>query len=104
MKRKEINGKMYAGTQFYKLIDGKAKKIAILVPDFLEYSGDARIAELQAEELVNKGNDVVIFAFGATIKPKTAKIFVMGMPKSLFWQRFYCLIFPLADFEIRSAL
>lgn len=95
MKRKEINGKMYAGTQFYKLIDGKAKKIAILVPDFLEYSGDARIAELQAEELVNKGNDVVIFAFGATIKPKTAKIFVIGMPKSLFWQRFYCLIFPL---------
>ena len=70
-------------------------KIAILVPNFAEYSGDARVAELQAEELIKEGNDVAIFALAADIKPKNAKLFVMGMPKSLFWQRVYRLVFPL---------
>lgn len=73
---------------------GKSK-IAILVPNFSEYSGDARVAELQAEELAKEGNDVVIFALRANIKPKKAKLFVIGMPKNLFWERFYRLIFPL---------
>jgi len=73
----------------------KKMKIAILVPNFAEYSGDARVAELQAEELVKEGNDVTIFALGANIEPKTAQIFVMGMPKSLFWERVYRLIFPI---------
>ena len=70
-------------------------KIAILVPNFSDYSGDARVAELQAEEFAEKGNDVTIFALAANIKPKNAKLLVMGMPKSLFWQRVYRLIFPL---------
>jgi 1,2-diacylglycerol 3-alpha-glucosyltransferase len=70
-------------------------KIAILVPNFVEYSGDARVVELQAEELAKEGKDIVIFALGASIKPKNARLFVMGMPKSLFWQRIYRLIFPL---------
>ena len=70
-------------------------KIAILVPNFAEYSGDARVAELQAEDLIKEGNDVSIFALAADIKPKNAKLFVMGMPKSLFWQRVYRLVFPL---------
>jgi len=69
-------------------------KIAILVPNFSEYSGDSRVAELQAEELIKEGNDVVIFALWGNNKPKTAKLRVMGMPKSLFWQRVYRLIFP----------
>ena len=70
-------------------------KIAILVPNFSEYSGDARVAELQAEDLAKEGNDVAIFALGGSIKPKNAKLFVMGMSKSLFWERVYRLIFPL---------
>jgi 1,2-diacylglycerol 3-alpha-glucosyltransferase len=95
MNRKKINCKMYAGTQFYKLIDGKAKKIAILVPNFLACSGDARVVELQTGELAEEGNDVAIFTLGADIKPKNAKLFVIGMPKSLIWQRVYRLIFPM---------
>lgn len=95
LNRKKINGKMYACTQFYKLIDGKAKKVAILVPNFLTCSGDAKVVELQARELVEEGNDVAIFALVADIKPKNAKLFIIGMPKSLFWQRVYRLIFPL---------
>lgn len=70
-------------------------KIAILVPNFAEYSGDARVAELQAEDLSKEGNEVAIFALEADIKPRNAKLFVMGMPKSLFWQRVYRLIFPI---------
>jgi len=70
-------------------------KIAILVPNFSEYSGDARVAELQAEDLAKEGNEVTIIALAANIKPKNAKLFVIGMPKSLFWQRVYRLIFPL---------
>jgi len=73
---------------------GKSK-IAILVPNFAEYSGDARVAELQAEELAKEGNDVAIFTLRANIKPKNAKLFVIGMPKSLFWERVYRYIFPL---------
>jgi 1,2-diacylglycerol 3-alpha-glucosyltransferase len=70
-------------------------KIAILVPNFSEYTGDARVAELQAEELRKEGNEVFIFALDANITPKNAELFVMGMPKSLFWQRIYRLVFPL---------
>jgi hypothetical protein len=70
-------------------------KIAILVPNFSEYSGDARVAELQAEEFVKEGNEVVIFALDANIKPKNAELLIMMMPKSLFWQRVYRLILPL---------
>ncbi|MCK4403348.1 MAG: glycosyltransferase family 4 protein [Dehalococcoidia bacterium] len=53
------------------------------------------MAEIQAEELAKDGNQVAIFAFGADIKPKRADLFIMGMPKNLFWQRIYRLIFPL---------
>ena len=45
-------------------------KIAILVPNFSKYSGDARVAELQTKELLRKGNDVSIFALEGDIKIK----------------------------------
>lgn len=70
-------------------------KVAILVPNFSEYSGDARVAELQAERFVEEGNEVAIFALDANIKLKNVDIFVLGMPKRLFLQRIYRLIFPL---------
>lgn len=53
------------------------------------------MAEIQAEELAKDGNQVAIFALSADIKPKRADLFIMGMPKNLFWQRIYRLIFPL---------
>ena len=70
-------------------------KIAILVPNFSEYSGDARVAELQANDLECEGNDVSIFALDANMNLENKNLFIMGMPKSLFWQRVYRLTFPL---------
>lgn len=70
-------------------------KIAILVPNFVEMDGAARVAEVQAKELIKQGNQVDVFAFAADIPPSNFKVHVMGMPKSLFWQRIYRLIFPL---------
>ena len=70
-------------------------KIAILVPKFSKFGGDARVAEIQAEEFVENGNYVAIFTLEADMKPKNAELFVIGMPKSLFWQRVYRLTFPL---------
>jgi hypothetical protein len=63
-------------------------RIAILVPNFSKYSGDARVAELQAENLINKGNEVSIFALAADIKPENANLFVIGMPHNLFLEDF----------------
>lgn len=74
-------------------------KIAILVPNFVEFDGGARVARIQAEELAEQGNYVAIFTFAADMKPKNACLFVMGMPQSLFWQRIYRLVFPLDVFK-----
>ncbi|MDO8726851.1 MAG: glycosyltransferase family 4 protein [Candidatus Methanoperedens sp.] len=70
-------------------------KIALLVPNFVEYSGDAIVVNHQAEDFISKGHDVTIFAFASNFKPKNADIEIMGMPKSIFWQRVYRLFFPL---------
>jgi len=70
-------------------------KIAILVPNFVEFDGAARVAEVQAKELIKQGHRVDIFTFAADIPPDGFKIYIMGMPKSLFWQRVYRLLFPL---------
>jgi 1,2-diacylglycerol 3-alpha-glucosyltransferase len=70
-------------------------KVAILVPNYTEYSGDARVAQQQAKKLLNRGHTVSIFTLAATMKQDGVAIFVIGMPKSLFWQRIYRLLFPL---------
>lgn len=74
-------------------------RIAILFPNFVDYDGGARVAELQAEELAEQGHDVAIFAMRAAIRPKRADLFVIGMPRTLFWERIYRLIFPLDIFR-----
>jgi len=79
---------------FSKLIR-EANRVAILVPDFSEYSGNGRVAAVQAEELVKEGKEVVIFTLRARLHPRHVKVFVLGMPRSLFWERIYTLIFPL---------
>jgi len=70
-------------------------KIAFLVPNFSQIDGGARVAEVHARELADEGNEVAIFALDADIKPKNTTLYVMGMPKNLFWRRVYRLIFPL---------
>ena len=70
-------------------------KIALLTPTFSAFSGIDRVVELQAEELINKGNKVTIFTLKAGIKPKTAKIVEMGMPNKQFFERMYRLFFFL---------
>ena len=73
-------------------------KIAILTPTFSHYSGIDRVVELQAGEYAKKGNEVTVFALEATLKPKGFRLEVLGMPKNLFLQRLYRLLFFL-DFK-----
>lgn len=70
-------------------------KVALLVPNFAEFSGDARVAQLQAEQLSKKGHSVSIVTLAASMLSKEANLLVVGMPNSLFWQRIYRLLFPL---------
>ena len=68
-------------------------KIAILTPTFYHYSGIDRVAESQASEYARNGHEVTVFTFEATIKPKKYGLEVLGMPKNLFLQRLYRLLF-----------
>lgn len=70
-------------------------RVAVLVPDYAEYSGDARVAEVQVNEFRKKGHTVAIFSLAASIDQKGVDLFVLGMPKNLFFQRIYRLFFPL---------
>lgn len=65
------------------------------MPNFAEFDGAARVAEVQAKELVSQGHQVDIYAFAADIPPNGFNVYTMGMPKNLFLQRIYRLIFPL---------
>src|SRR3989338_9008862 len=73
-------------------------KIAILTPTFSHFSGIDKVAEQQALEYSKKGNEVTVFCLEADKKPKTYKLEVIGMPKSLLLQRIYRLLFFL-DFS-----
>ncbi len=70
------------------------------MPNFVEVDGGARVAYLQAEELVKEGHQVSVFALGANMKVAGAELFTMGMPQSLFWRRIYRLLFPLDVFKV----
>ena len=70
-------------------------KIAILTPTFSYYSGMDRVVQLQAEEYAKKGNEVTVVALESSLRPKNYKVETLGMPKNLFWQRFYRLFFFL---------
>lgn len=79
-------------------------KIAILTPTFSHFSGIDRVVEQQALEYARKGNKVIVFALEATIKPKGFKLEVLGMPKSLFLQRLYRLLFFLDFISFSKAV
>ena len=78
-------------------------KIAILTPTFSHYSGIDRVAELQAVDYAEKGNEVTVMTLESTIRPKVFELKILGMPKSLFMQRVYRLFFFLDFKKIRNA-
>ena len=70
-------------------------KVALLTPTFSRFSGIDRVVYDQARQLINKGNQVEIFALASDMEPPQGVILhVLGMPKILFWQRIYRLILP----------
>lgn len=77
-------------------------KIAILTPTFSYNSGIDRVVELQAQEYSKKRDKVTVFALESTIKPKNFKLEVLGMPKNLFLQRLYRLLFFFYFKKIRN--
>ena len=70
-------------------------KIAILTPTFNYHSGIDRIAQQQAEDYAKKGNEVVVIALEAKIKPKGYSVIELGIPKIPLLQRLYRLFFFL---------
>jgi len=74
-------------------------KIAILIPNFVEFDGGAQNARIHAEQLAKEGHYVAIFTFAANIEPKGVDIYVMKMPRNPFWERIYRLLFPLDIFK-----
>ena len=79
------------------------RKIALLVPNFASYSGDARVVELQAKDLWDIGKEVDIITLNQEIDLGLPVIDI-GMPKSLFWQRIYRLIFPIDHIKVIKVL
>lgn len=77
-------------------------KIALLTPTFCEFSGIDRVVEADSEEYANQGNEVTILALKATIKPKKAKLILMGMPKNPTIERIYRLFFFFDIFKIKK--
>lgn len=75
-------------------------KVAILVPNFSKFSGDARVAEQQAREFAQKGDDVAVFALKGDIQLTYAKLYRMGMPRYAWFERIYRLLFPLDMLKI----
>ena len=71
-------------------------KVAILCPTFFTFSGIDRVAEQQAKELTQNGNEVTIFTLKANMKPpENVKLQILGMPSNSLAQRVYRLLFPL---------
>lgn len=78
-------------------------RIALLVPTFSKFSGVDRVVEQQAKELSQQGNEVSIFTLEADLRPpQNIELQIIGMPKSLFWQRIYRLFFLLHFVKTRK--
>jgi glycosyltransferase involved in cell wall biosynthesis len=78
-----------------ELVDG-SDRIAILVPNFSQYSGDARVAEVQARDLARMGKQVTIFALDGDISTQAGiDVIRSGMPQNPMVQRVYRLLFPV---------
>jgi len=73
-------------------------KIAILTPTFSHFSGIDRLVEIKYKDYIKKGHKVDIFTLSASLKPKKAGLYILGMPKNLFFERIYRL-FMFLDFK-----
>ncbi|MBI4143519.1 glycosyltransferase family 4 protein [Candidatus Woesearchaeota archaeon] len=76
-------------------------KTAILTPTFSHYSGIDRVVEQQAKDYSKKGK-VTVFALEGDMRPKGFGLEIIGMPKSLFLQRLYRLLFFLDFIKINK--
>lgn len=65
------------------------------MPTFFEFAGPDRVAEQRAKEFAEKGNEVTVFTFAASIKPEKFRLKVLGLPKNAFLHWLYRLFFPL---------
>ena len=75
-------------------------KIALLTPTFSPFSGIDRVVELDAEDYIDKGNEVTVFTLRSDFKPRRAKLIEWGMPKNHFFERAYRLLFFLDWFKL----
>ena len=66
-------------------------KIAILTPTFSHFSGIDRLVEIKYKDFIKKGHKVDIFTLSASIKPKKARLYILGMPKNHLLERLYRL-------------
>ncbi len=73
-------------------------KIAILTPTFSHFSGIDRLVEIESKKFIKKGHKVDIFTLSASIKPKKAGLYILGMPKNPALERIYRL-FMFLDFK-----
>jgi len=84
--------------EFIKNIEEKdkvtIKKIAILVPVFSEFDGAGRVAKMQAEDLINRGYTVKIFALEGRTSNKI-DVEILSVPKSVILNRVYRILSPL---------
>lgn len=80
-----------------------SNKIALLVPNFAPFSGDARVVDLQARALIALGKDVEIITLNNEMA-SDLPVISLGMPDSLFFQRIYRLIFPIDILKIHRIL
>lgn len=69
--------------------------IAILVPNFAYYSGDAIVAANQAETLKDIGKSVEIFTLSGDMVLENIKIHKMGLSNNIFLWRIQKLFYPL---------
>lgn len=76
-------------------------KIAILTPTFSHYSGIDRVVKQQARDYSKQGK-VTVFALEADLRPKGFGLEIIGMPKGLFLQRLYRLLFFLDFIKINK--
>jgi 1,2-diacylglycerol 3-alpha-glucosyltransferase len=71
-------------------------RIAHLTPTFSRFNGIDRVVEQLVRDKAREGNNITIFALEADMDPpENVQLQIMGMPKRLFWQRVYRLIFPV---------
>ncbi|MFH0829358.1 MAG: glycosyltransferase family 4 protein [Candidatus Kerfeldbacteria bacterium] len=71
------------------------KRIVLLTPTLHHYSGIDRVVEEQAKRFAAQGDNVAVFCLDGSIVVPGVEVRKFGMPRSLFLQRVYRLLFFL---------